>query len=267
MYLALLLLPGPDTGFGEWQFRIVSFSFFFSEPHFNLKNFTLQKRKRPCVGQQRDVAGVRSIWTDVKEGEKKTGSEKNVQRHPVGNVHILTSEFHQLWAQWISAAHWLLTAPNSSSLQWLRHIPALSQLSSHPDSSQHKLWISSSAAQTPASCLRSPNSSFRAPQPKLRISSSQHKLRISIVCWIPDLTQVRSLIDSSVPESLLVYWLLLFTSLLIIHWHLADYLAQICTVWISKLISVIDSCTCLCWGTKNCISVSRCTIKLHQNVN
>lgn len=81
-----------------------------------------------------------SIVFNMDVGEKKMEDEnkeerKNVQRRPVGNVHILTSEFHQLRAQWISAPDWQLMALNCSSLQWLRRIPALSLLSGHPESS------------------------------------------------------------------------------------------------------------------------------------
>lgn len=132
MYLALLFLPWPYTGFGEWQFTIVSLFLFFQSL---TPTWIFPVKKGPCIAEHLDVAGSCLMWMEVKEWKKKTRSGKNVQRHPVGNVHIPASEFHRLCAQWISGPDWQPMALNSSSLQWLRRIPALSRLSSHPDSS------------------------------------------------------------------------------------------------------------------------------------
>lgn len=64
-----------------------------------LKDLHSEVKERRCVRVRRDVAGLCSIWTEMKEWKKKTRSEKNVQRRPVGSVRILTSEFHQLCVQ------------------------------------------------------------------------------------------------------------------------------------------------------------------------
>lgn len=121
-------LPWQYTGFGV----TVKLSVFFFTASLQLKDLHSEVKERRCVRVRRDVAGLCSIWTEMKEWKKKTRSEKNVQRRPVGSVCILTSEFHQLCVQWISAPDWQLMALNSFSFQWL---PVLSQLCGHPESS------------------------------------------------------------------------------------------------------------------------------------